>query len=100
TGAEQPPYIGLWALIQLPHGGDMLVPSIFRTEPKITMGTVSADDLVVDEHLVRYKMRAQGEHKICVRAVASTGRAGYLYSKDGQASLVVRNFFVDPSAEY
>lgn len=100
TSAEQPPYIGLWALVQMPHGGDMMVPSFFRTEPKICMGAISPDDLLVNEHLVRYKMRAKGEHKLSIRALATTGRAGYLYSKDGQASLVVRNFFVDPSAEY
>ena len=100
TGSEQPPYVGLWSLTQMPHGGEMLVPSFFRSAPKIYMGTISSEDLIVNEHLIRYKMRASGEHKLGIRAVAVTGRAGYIYSKNSQSSLIIRNFFVDPSSEY
>jgi hypothetical protein len=45
-------------------------------------------------------MRATGEHKIGIRAVATTGRAGYLYHRGDQSALVVRNFVVNPSGEY
>jgi hypothetical protein len=100
TGTEQPPHVGMWHLTQLPHDGEMLVPTFFRTEPKIYMGKIAPEDLIVDEHLVRYKMRANGEHKLGIRAVAITGRAGYIYARNGETSLVVRNFFVNPSAEY
>ncbi len=33
-------------------------------------------------------------------AVATTGRVGYLYQQGDKWSLVVRNFFVNPSGEY
>ena len=57
--------------------------------------------MIIDDHLVRYRMRAQGEHKLGVRAVAVTGRVGYLHEAgDGLWSLIVRNFFVNPSGEY
>jgi hypothetical protein len=100
TGENQPPHIGIWQLTQMPHGGDMLVPTIFRSEPKLYMGKIDAADLIVGEHLVRYKMRASGEHKIGVRAIALTGRAGYMYGHGEETSLIIRNFNVNPSGEY
>ena len=78
----------------------MLVPTLARTEPKIYMGTIGPEDLLVEEQLVRYRMRSSGEHKLGMQAVSLAGRAAYLYPQSGQWSLVVRNFFVDPSAEY
>ncbi|MBV9679799.1 MAG: hypothetical protein JO185_25925 [Acidobacteriaceae bacterium] len=97
---DHSPYVGLWSLTQMPHGGDMLIPTLFRSEPKIYMGKIDVEDLIVGEHLVRYKMRAAGEHKLGMRAVAVTGRVGYIYSHSGEASLVVRNFNINPSGEY
>ena len=41
-------------------------------------------------------MNEDGCHKIAVRAVDLTGRVGYLQKN----SLVIRNFFVNPSGEY
>jgi hypothetical protein len=90
----------MWHLTQLPHGGDMLVPTFFRSQPKIYMGTIGPDDLIVDDHMVRYRMRSSGEHKLGVRAAAVTGRVGYLYTMGSESSLVVRNFSVNPSGEY
>ena len=93
--------IGLWNLVQMPHRGDLLVPTYSRAQPKIYMGEVGADDLVVTDQLVRYRMRAPGEHKIGLRAAPMTGRVGYCYpAGDGESALIVRNFFVNPSGEY
>jgi hypothetical protein len=92
--------VGLWNLLQLPHGGVMLVTTFSRAEPKVYMGSIGPEDLVVGNHLVRYKMRASGEHKLGIRDVASTGRVGYLCSADTESSLVVRSFKVNPSGEY
>jgi hypothetical protein len=92
--------VGLWNLLQMPHAGDMLIPTVSRSSPKIYMGTIDSEDLIVGEHLVQYKMRASGEHKLAVRAVALTGRVGYIYQAGGETSLVIRNFAVNPSGEY
>ena len=100
TEKKEPAKVGLWHLVQLPHNGDLLVPTYFRAIPKILMGVVAPDDLTVSDHLIRYRMRASGEHKIGIRAVATTGRLGYLYPTNGQFALVVRNFLVNPSGEY
>ena len=93
--------IGLWNLVQMPHGGELLVSTYSRAEPKIYMGNIAPDDLVVTEQLVRYRMRAKGEHKIGLRGVVMTGRVGYLYAAGGEeTALIIRNFFVNPSGEY
>jgi hypothetical protein len=100
-GSEHlPVQVGLWNLVQMPHGGDLLVPTFSRTQPKVYFGTIGADDLIVGDRLVRYRMRAAGEHKIGIRAVATTGRVGYVYSAGSQWALIIRNFFVNPSGEY
>jgi len=92
--------IGLWNLLQMPHRGEMLIPTYARAEPKIYMGTIGTDHLVVTEHLVRYRMSALGEQKMAIRGVATTGRAGYIYPAGGRLALVIRNYCVNPSGEY
>lgn len=92
---------GLWNLIQMPHGGELLVPTYVRTEPRIIFGTISPQDLRSEERLIRYRMVASGEQKLGLRAVACAGRVGYRYpGADGRWALIVRNIFVDPSGLY
>jgi hypothetical protein len=95
-----PSPVGLWNLIQMPHGGDLLAPAFSRTQPRVYFGSIAPEDLIVSDNLVRYRMRSAGEHKIGIRALATTGRVGYLYSAGGSSSLIVRNFAVNPSGEY
>ena len=100
TGMESAPRVGLWNLVQMPHGGELWVPTYVRAIPRVYFGTIGAEDLIVDDHLVRYKMRALGIHKIGIRAVETTGRAGYLYSTGDKFALIIRSFSVNPSGEY
>lgn len=95
-----PARIGLWNLVQMPHGGDLLIPTYSRAEPRLIMGNIPPEDLIVDERLVRYRMRQRGEHKISLRAVATCGRVGYLYRQKRSWCLIVRSFMVNPSGEY
>ncbi len=97
SGALQ---VGLWDLLQLPHGGELLVATYGRSDAKLYFGAVGTEDLVITDHLIRYRMRAQGEHKLGFRAVDTAGRVGYLYQRGGKFALVVRNFSVNPSGEY
>ncbi len=100
-GPDEPAVsVGLWNLIQLPHGGDMLIPVYRKPTVKVLMGSVGGEDLLLGDRLAEYRMRAAGEHKIGLRAATATGRAGYRYSQNNRHVLVVRNFFVNPSAEY
>jgi hypothetical protein len=99
---ERAPLVGLWSLTQMPHQGELFIPTYSKTKPRIYFGLVDAppDELVISDYLVRFKMRAAGEHKIGIRAAATTGRIGYIYPTGNKHALIVRNFFVNPSGEY
>ena len=84
----------------MPHGGELLIPTFSKTEPFLVFGSIPAEDLMSEDHMVRYKMRQVNEHKIAVRAVATTGRVGYIYQTGGKWALILRNFVVNPSGEY
>lgn len=96
TGARY----GLWNIVQLPHGGEMLIPTYSRTAPKVFEGSVSGDDLRVSDRLVRFRMASAGLVKIGVSATHGTGRIGYVYSSGQRWALVIRNFLLDPSSDY
>jgi hypothetical protein len=98
---KHPAALSLWSLLQLPHGGDMIIPSYGKANVEVFMGHVPRQSLTVREGLTRWKMKAKGEHKISVRAPGCTGRVGYLHrSSARQWDLVVRNFYVNPSGHY
>ena len=87
--------IGIWNLLQLPGGGEMVIPTYDRTTPVVYFGDIPPDDLRTEPRCVRYRMSAPNEQKIGVDALAVTGRAGYVLEDDEDdtaASLVVRNF--------
>jgi hypothetical protein len=92
--------VGLWNLLQLPLGGEMLVATYFAVQPTAYMGAPGPDRLTVGEHLTRYKMNASGVEKLGFRAAAGAGRVGYLYPTGDDFALVVRNFTLNPSGEY
>jgi hypothetical protein len=102
ANAEDAPLVGLWSLTQMPHQGELFIPTYSRTEPRIYFGLVDtpSDELAVSDRLVRFKMRATGEHKIGLRAAVTTGRIGYIYPTGSEHALIIRNFSVNPSGEY
>ena len=63
-GKAGPVEVGLWSLLQLPHDGEMLMPTFSRPSVTTCFGHIGDSDLSIGPHLVRYKMRAQGEHKL------------------------------------
>jgi hypothetical protein len=95
--------IGLWQLTQLPHAGELLIPTLSRASVRkifSSKGSIPARDIVVTDHLVRYRMTQTGEHKISLRAASLANRMGYLWQSGNQWALVIRNFFLNPSGEY
>lgn len=63
--------VGLWHLIQMPHGGDMLLPGYGGAKPKVVFGKVPPGDVTGLAHGgVRYRMTAKGEQKISLRAAS------------------------------
>ncbi len=98
--ARSPVPMGIWNLIQLPHGGELLVPTYARTRPRILFGNFPPRALVAEPRCLRVAMNLRGEHKLAVRAAATTGRVGYVCRSGRAWSLVVRNFFCNPSGDY
>ena len=93
--------VGLWHLIQMPHRGEMFVPTYGPSRPKIVFGEIPKGDLSeLPAGGARYRMTAKNEQKISLRAASCTGRAAYLYETAATWRLVLRNFFVNPSGEY
>lgn len=95
--------VGLWNLVQMPHGGDLLIPTFSKTEPHhifSTIGAIPKQDLAITDHLIKYRMRQNGEHKISIRAATACGRVGYCYRSGKKWSLIIRNFVLNPSGEY
>ena len=87
--------IGIWNLLQLPGGGEMIVPTYRPTTPVVYFGDIPSGDLRTEPRCVRYRMSAPNEQKIGIDALALTGRAGYVLEDNDNptvASLVVRNY--------
>jgi len=96
-----PPWrVGLWNLLQMPHGGELLIPVSCRPEVRVLFGDIGGEDVETTERVVRYRMHAQGNHKLGIGPEPLKGRAGYFYTDGDEACLIVRNFHVDPSGEY
>jgi hypothetical protein len=94
------PRLGTWNLLQLPPGGEMIVPLYRREEPQLCFGDIPADRISLSDHLLRIRIDFSGSHKIAVKAAALCGRTAYVYRRDDAWSLVVRNFFANPSGDY
>ena len=93
--------LDIWNLLVLPAGGWTITPTIGRACVKDIMAPSGADRLQISDSHVRFLLDGCSQHKISVRAISLTGRTGYLrqVSESGW-SLVVRNFFVNPSGLY
>jgi len=93
--------IGLWQLLQLPPGGELMVATHCPAKTQVIFGDLPAGHLEREAHCVRYRMQAPTTAKVAIRGVHVTGRMGYVSKNaEGGWDLVVRNCFVDPSGEY
>ena len=93
--------IGLWQLLQLPPGGELIVPTHSQARTQVIFGKIPSGHVQRKANSVRYRMSSTTTAKLAVRGVHVTGRMGYVH-RDGKAGwdLVVRNFFANPSGEY
>jgi hypothetical protein len=100
AGGGKSARVGLWDLLAVPPGGEVIIPTHGRTEPEVYTGSIPPSNLRITDHLVRFQTPGTGIRKIGIRACASTGRLGYLYPCLDAWALIVCNFTVDPSGEY
>ncbi len=92
--------VGIWNLIQLPPGGELLVPTYARAEPQHYFGDIPREFFTIEDRLLRLRVGFRASHKVALRATAVCGRAGYVYPQGDRWSLVIRSFFVNPSGQY
>lgn len=99
--SPSPVALSLWNLLQLPHGGEMLIPTYGCQEACVLMGAPSPADLRSEPGCVRWRMHSSGEHKVSLKSVVCTGRAGYLLRRTRKDwDLVVRQFQLQPGQCY
>jgi hypothetical protein len=95
------PPISLWSLAVVPPTGHMIVPVLAETRVRDLFERTGPERLTAHAHAVHFLIDGREQHKIGVRAVALTGRAGYLRAAGpGRSSLLVRSFVVNPSGDY
>jgi len=92
--------LGLWNLIQLPPGGELLVPTYSRARPRHYFGEIPAEHFTIEDRMLRLAVNFPKSHKIGLRAAILAGRAGYVYPRGDSWNLVIRNFAVNPSGQY
>ncbi len=92
--------IGLWQLMQMPHGGELIIATHGMPAPDILFGEIPPGDLQHSPGELRYRMRAVGGQKLGLCPEACRGRVGYLFQQGETTNLVVRNFGVVPDGEY
>lgn len=92
---------GLWHLAQVPATGDILVPVTDTGDFRTYFGPHKREGVESSPGLVRFRVDNSHSHKIGIKAASVIGRIGYLRQEDGNtASIIIRNFAVNPSAEY
>lgn len=92
--------VGLWSLLQMPSGGEMILPTHGAPEIRAWFGEEAPADLHLTANAAHYFTGAAGARKLGLRAGSTTGRAGYVYELDSKFHLVVREFSVDTSGLY
>lgn len=91
---------GLWHLAQVEAPGEILVPITNSEPPHVYFGSADADNTKIEPGLIRFGVNGT-QQKVGIKTDATFGRVGFI-REDGEGlwSLLVRNFFVNPSGEY
>jgi hypothetical protein len=92
--------IGLWSLLQMPSGGEMILPTHGKPGIRAWFGVSAPEALHLTASAAHYFTGASGAQKLGLRANSTTGRAGYVYGVGGESHLIVREFSVDPAGRY
>ncbi len=93
--------LGIWNLMQVPAGGEILIPTLCQCSPRDYFEKTGPQHLQVSPNLIRFVVDGKGRHKIGVKAMSLTGRIGYLSpSGKNEWFLIVRNFVANPSGDY
>ncbi len=96
------PVLSIWDAVNLPAPGNIIVPTVGKITPKDFFEPTGAGHLRTFQGGVSFVFDGRERHKIAVRAMDLIGgRAAYFRQiVETECTLVIRNFFIDPSAEY
>lgn len=90
-----------WSLTQLNPGGVLVIPASPRVEYTDYYEPIDGDLQVIYPGHVRLKITGDRQYKVGYKAAHVFGRLAYYnHLDDGQAYLIVRCFFNNPSAPY
>mgnify|MGYP001583290761 FL=1 len=93
--------LDIWNLIQVPAGGELIIPTIVKTKPRIYFGSPGDTHVKAYPDHIRLTIDAKKKYKTGIHAASLIGRAGYLRQEARDTwTLLVRNFFINPSGEY
>lgn len=96
------PVLSIWDAINLPAPGHIFIPTVDKVRPKDFFEPTGPSHLQCFEGGVGFLFDGRERHKIAIRAIdLPAGRAAYFRKLTEDAyTIVIRNFFIDPSAEY
>ncbi|MGD8791407.1 MAG: hypothetical protein PVF47_02555, partial [Anaerolineae bacterium] len=90
-----------WSLTQLNPGGVLVIPASPRVEVTDYYEPIDESLQTIHANHVRLKITGDRQYKVGYKAAHVLGRLAYYnHLDDGQAYLIVRNFFNNPSAPY
>lgn len=93
--------LGIWSLLQLPHGGSLIVQTKCYAEPSVMFDAIDPEDIEIKESSLIYRLRARGTQKIGLFASSVTGRVGYICKRYmDKYDLVIRDFTPHPNELY
>ncbi|KPL73067.1 hypothetical protein ADN00_14840 [Ornatilinea apprima] len=96
-----PIYSAVWTLMQLQPGGDLLIPTSIPEMVEFYRNPVAEPYLYNHPGYAQVKLTGSHQFKLAYYAAGLTGRLGYIIHTSPQSStLIVRNYFNNPSAEY
>ena len=96
------PVLSIWDAVNLPAPGNIIIPTVGEVRPKDFFEPTGVTHLTIFHCGMGFVFDGCKRHKIAVRAMDLLGgRAAYFRKlADDEYTLLVRNFFIDPSAEY
>ena len=99
---DAPMPLEIWNLFQVRPGGTFLIPYNGQTLDYVDYYAPSHGTVLSFENgLAKIKVHSQEEHKIGFKAYQTCGRVGYLLKQsEDQCTLLVRNYYNNPSDSY
>lgn len=98
---ESFPTVNLWSILQVPPGGNVLVPVIGNRPPLTMFSQAASNEVFNGGHYMKFSFSGASRFKLSFPSLQSTGRFGYFRRIDqNTCCLIVRQFQVNPSGLY